>query len=1082
MLAIRDVFDRLIANGCSPLPIGPRSADPRGPQGKSPARIRSNARGEPIWFHFKKWETFCDRQPHRFAFTAELRDPECGIGIACGFNNLVAVDIDRDDLIEPLLAVLPPMVVAKRGRKGLTVFYRGAEHWPKANYTGFLDFIARGAQTVLPPTIHPDTGQPYAWTTERTLLDTPVEELPLLTADHRKAMEAVLAAHGWQPKEDRQARTAVTAARSSAHSAVSDYFALSDAVNSAALANIGAWAPALNLPKGHWQGTAYRGVAHWRNSGSGRDSAARQPNLSISPTGIRDFGDDRGYTATAVVHFALGLPWLDAEEWLCERLGIEVPPPIILTNGSGDGRVTLPQAEAAVGEAIADFFASAPAAIRAKRDYEGRRTLASMGLGRPPLWVPAMPVSVLKVETGIGKTFGLLDALAEMKGRIAVAVPNHGLAEQTVADLRARGVNAEVYRGYDAQDPQSPGHAMCRNPAALKAAQALSVSVRKTVCVADGGEVKRCPFADECGAERQRKLTARVWVFPSVMLTNQRPDFIADFDALVIDEGFIDNCIAAPVTIPVASLVGSIDGPYNAIERAALHRGRQWLVSAAMKMCEVGGVWLSRASLDAGEIDAEHAGWLADLELRRITAGDLTPGMSPAAMRKTVARRGAENKASRALSDLWREVEAFHLEGHDLSGRIRIENGAITVTALRPVHPDWHLPTLVLDATPPPDLSLLDIAFGAPDATARIVADVLAKWPKHVEVRQLLGATVSKNGLGLRPGMEPATRNIRDLLRRVRVLAAEAAPARIGIIAQKALLDYIRDDLPPNVIPLHFGKLAGMNNMRNVAGLVVIGRQAPWPANVEREAGVWLGYPVEPTGFENVRAKVGGRTVTVNRHRHPLVDALRWLVTDAGLLQAVGRLRPHRRSRPCWLEIINDVVLDLPSVVATDWSPPGAVADMMAAGVVLTNKRDAMAMFGVSDWEARSIGGVVEVGLESLLENPYRDSNPTSPKQPKGSGEDTNRGRRAPAKTRRVIYRKVGPGQKVNQALILPYVIPGGEKAVREVLESKLGIDLASLEIERVLAKDSAYGRTILANCWRLVADIETEPDASEAD
>jgi hypothetical protein len=89
----------------------------------------------------------------------------------------VAVDIDDDGLVDPILAVLPPVMVAKRGRKGLTAFYRAAEPLPSTNYKdankrGLLDFLSNGRQSVIPGTIHPDLGRPYEWLTYATLINT----------------------------------------------------------------------------------------------------------------------------------------------------------------------------------------------------------------------------------------------------------------------------------------------------------------------------------------------------------------------------------------------------------------------------------------------------------------------------------------------------------------------------------------------------------------------------------------------------------------------------------------------------------------------------------------------------------------------------------------------------------------------------------------------------------------------------------------------------------------------------------------------------------------------------------------------
>ena len=54
--------------------------------------------------------------------------------MVCGYNRLLSVDIDTDDQdkINAILHTLPAWTVAKRGSKGLTIFFR---------YTGDLEKI-----------------------------------------------------------------------------------------------------------------------------------------------------------------------------------------------------------------------------------------------------------------------------------------------------------------------------------------------------------------------------------------------------------------------------------------------------------------------------------------------------------------------------------------------------------------------------------------------------------------------------------------------------------------------------------------------------------------------------------------------------------------------------------------------------------------------------------------------------------------------------------------------------------------------------------------------------------------------------
>jgi hypothetical protein len=61
-----------------------------------------------------------------------------------------------------ILRAIPLSTVGKRGQKGRTLFYRGPDMSRSWNIDGkrVCDLIGPGEQTVLPPTVHPDAGQP----------------------------------------------------------------------------------------------------------------------------------------------------------------------------------------------------------------------------------------------------------------------------------------------------------------------------------------------------------------------------------------------------------------------------------------------------------------------------------------------------------------------------------------------------------------------------------------------------------------------------------------------------------------------------------------------------------------------------------------------------------------------------------------------------------------------------------------------------------------------------------------------------------------------------------------------------------
>jgi hypothetical protein len=132
---------------------------------------------------FKGWS---DYYPDETRTPEEIRElvakyPRASLSVVCGYNRLLSVDIDTDnkDIINAILAKLPAWTVAKRGSKGLTIFFRYAGDLDWIDTYGSRRFSLKGAddkegdvfcevlwmgrKTTIPPTIHAKTGSPYAW-------------------------------------------------------------------------------------------------------------------------------------------------------------------------------------------------------------------------------------------------------------------------------------------------------------------------------------------------------------------------------------------------------------------------------------------------------------------------------------------------------------------------------------------------------------------------------------------------------------------------------------------------------------------------------------------------------------------------------------------------------------------------------------------------------------------------------------------------------------------------------------------------------------------------------------------------------
>jgi P4 family phage/plasmid primase-like protien len=137
------------------------------------------------------WTQYCDAPVSQELLTEWVRKYQNhNIGIALGtkvqvggvMRQIVALDIDDEELMPAILAALPGLGPTKRGRKGLTIFgvcsiEIGSKKFKRQKALNpSVELLAHGAQTVVPPSIHPE-GMEYAWL-DRSLLDTNIETWP----------------------------------------------------------------------------------------------------------------------------------------------------------------------------------------------------------------------------------------------------------------------------------------------------------------------------------------------------------------------------------------------------------------------------------------------------------------------------------------------------------------------------------------------------------------------------------------------------------------------------------------------------------------------------------------------------------------------------------------------------------------------------------------------------------------------------------------------------------------------------------------------------------------------------------------
>jgi hypothetical protein len=128
-----------------------------------------------------------------------------GLGFRAGQYNIGFMDIDSNDIgqiykIDEVMDL--SNICCKKGMKGKTVFFRYIATPKKSKYNIYLrdgdkkpivEFNFCSGQTVLPPSIHPDTGMPYTWVSQ-SLLEIDIEDLPIIDEERIEYLQTILRA------------------------------------------------------------------------------------------------------------------------------------------------------------------------------------------------------------------------------------------------------------------------------------------------------------------------------------------------------------------------------------------------------------------------------------------------------------------------------------------------------------------------------------------------------------------------------------------------------------------------------------------------------------------------------------------------------------------------------------------------------------------------------------------------------------------------------------------------------------------------------------------------------------------------
>lgn len=287
------------------------------------------------WARMRSWsERFRVNPPSASQVTSWSNLTDAGVCVLTGKTSLglTGIDLDADDIVEAVKSALPDTPCIKTGMKGETLLFRSAlpsTSFDRDCHDGrgerLIDILADGRQTLLPPTIHPDTLRPYRWVGLSPLEDVRPEDLPWLGEDTIELLEDVLRNYGYNKTKRPHSHAVNVGKGPKIH--VPDNYEESDEwkqVNFLAWQNPELWVEDLRLYNCARTSWGWEAVADWRASKEGRALYIRKRNLKINVVKqtIMDFGDGpKGYDPINLVAAQMGRERWVAWAWLAHKVG-----------------------------------------------------------------------------------------------------------------------------------------------------------------------------------------------------------------------------------------------------------------------------------------------------------------------------------------------------------------------------------------------------------------------------------------------------------------------------------------------------------------------------------------------------------------------------------------------------------------------------------------------------------------------------------------------------------------------------------------------------------------------------------------
>lgn len=879
-------------------------------------------------------------------------------------GNLFAFDIDwlDDELTEEARLVIEDIlggygdIVMRRGNKGLCAFFRLEDGFYLGKdldcSAGKIDLLYNGKQSVIPPSIHPQSDKPYVWLTERTLFDTTVDQLPIVTEELwfelMAALEQIVG-----PISGKEKRSAP--AQSFDHRMFEDSFDRWVATEALKVADN--WIHELGLTRlERLSDDFWVSVPSFRSSSTHRPDSQRTQNLHFTPKLIVDRGGKfRHWSLDRLVAECLGLSIDEAWEWLWERIPAlklpdwePAPTPVIPPAAIIPAKTTTLAAAAAEVDSIVENKVLTSSKLNTEINGEIRSLLneyeAAPSADKASIEkaikekVSQLPKGIIiKAQTGVGKTKAIKQymfdhASVQRKDTTAMYFPTNALASENIETLapNAAGKTGLYHPADDAFiNEQGDEQRYCVHPS-LDTAKKMGISV-ETLCKSGGGDGERCPHFDNCPFRKNneflKKKDHHMMASHAVALTpcSHRT---GKFNTAVFDEEILSAAMSERVMVKsklIAAENLATAPEITTEERLNYDNFSNVLVDlndAVYLTQEDAGCFaedednrpkheipLNIALVKSSAVNISMAKGYAVSERLRIQGEAIKEGFKNAG--KKINQVSRLDKIIKVLDDL----AIAKNDGIELSGRILIdpENGDINLYSMSRV--DQGLLSkaypVILDATAP-DAEMYDELF---DYTIKLDKGKYIKVKREFEVIehtpvdraeslkvvQVVGAPVSSTKLGLRRvGSEknPSEgKHNREGMRAVIDMLTEGLEGESMLICHNKYNEWMINNDCGHAGFLSMGSLAGTNRHEHDKVGIIVGYTRLAPEEPFNHVGQITGrYCADRTSKKVERSiQLSDGTVKTAQGYQVIdsrVEAYTQYRLQRDFIQGVGRLRP----------------------------------------------------------------------------------------------------------------------------------------------------------------------------------------------